>query len=82
MKYLVSTLAMVSLFTATPALASDVSSDRHFTESKALQARALESLKAPAAQGPAAPAKQARCACSCAMGGVDSEGTRAEPGGH
>ena len=45
LKQLASALAVLSLFAGAPAFASDVSSDRHFAETKALQSRALQSLR-------------------------------------
>jgi hypothetical protein len=81
MKHLVSALAMMSLFTAAPAFASDVSSDRHFSETKAVQSRALESLRATTdAQTNSPSVNEKRCACSCARS--DDLGVRrGEPGG-
>jgi outer membrane lipoprotein-sorting protein len=85
MKHLASALAVLSLFAAAPAFASDVSSDRHFAETKALQSRALQSLRTTTeAQVPDSPqVKTKSCAsrCSCARSD-DPQAVRAEPGGH
>ena len=83
MKHLASALAMLSLFAAAPALASDISSDRHFAETKAMQSRALQSLRATTeAQSPDSPqAKKQPCACSCSRS-EDPQMIRGEPGGH
>lgn len=83
MKHLASALAILSLFAAAPALASDISSDRQFAKTKAMQSRALQSLSATTeAQSPDSPKVNAMpCACSCSRGS-DPQVTRGEPGGH
>ncbi|WP_242344629.1 hypothetical protein [Anaeromyxobacter terrae] len=67
MKHLTSALAILSLFAAAPALASDVSSDRHFAETKAAQSRkgTTDGHVAPSQE-----VKKESCArCSCAKSG-------------
>jgi hypothetical protein len=78
MKHLVSALAMLSLFAAAPALASDISSDRQFAETKAMQ-----SVR-PTTEAQSHDPRQVNklpCACSCSRGS-DPQVTRGEPGGH
>lgn len=84
MRHLTSALAVLSLFAATPAFASDVSSDRHFAETKASQARALQSLRATTeaqTYSPQVNTESSASRCSCARSD-DSQAVRAEPGGH
>ncbi len=83
MKHLANALAVLSLFAAAPALASDTSSDRQFAETKAMQSRALQSLRATTeAQSHDSPnVTSMPCACSCSRSS-DPQVTRGEPGGH
>lgn len=76
-------IALVAMTASTPALASDYSTDRHFTQGNVSIARAPEAR--PAA--PAAPEVRKAthdCDCSCARraGEESSASSRAEPGGH
>jgi hypothetical protein len=82
MKHLTSAFAVLSLFATAPAFASDVSSDRQFAETKALQLRALQSIRATTtAQAPASTEDTKDCArCNCARSDVP-RAARAEPGG-
>lgn len=81
MKHLIRALTLLSLFAAAPAFASDVSSDRQFTETKSAQARALQSLRTTAEPSRASPRdNKERCACSCARS--DVQALRVEPGRH
>ena len=53
MKHLANALAVLSLFAAAPAFASDGPSDRDFAETRALQSRASQSSRTTTeAQGP------------------------------
>lgn len=82
MKHLTRALALLSLFAAAPAFASDVSSDRHFTETKSAQARSLQSLRTTAETPRASPRdNRERCACSCPRS-ADAQALRGEPGRH
>jgi hypothetical protein len=83
MRLLGSVVTLLALAASTPALASDYSTDRHFTQGNVSIARALEAR--PAA--PAAPEVRKAthdCDCSCARraGEESSASSRAEPGGH
>jgi hypothetical protein len=85
MKHLANALAVLSLFAAAPAFASDVSSDRDFAETRALQSRASQSSRTTTeAQGPhSQKVKAENCAsrCVCARSD-DPQAVRAEPGHH
>jgi hypothetical protein len=79
MKHLTGALAILSLFAAVPALASDISSDRHFAETKAAQARAASEarrVRSPEVNE----VKKESSACRCAKSDVHDE-ARAEPHG-
>jgi hypothetical protein len=83
MKHLANALAVLSLFAAAPAFASDVSSDRDFAETRALQSRALQSSRTEA-QGPNSrkvKAENRASRCGCARSD-DPQAVRAEPGHH
>jgi hypothetical protein len=77
MKHLTGTLAILSLFAAVPALASDISSDRHFAETKAArtvsEARRVRSPEVNEGN-------KEKCACRCAKSDVH-DSVRAEHGG-
>ena len=79
MKHLTSALAVLSLFAAAPAFASDVSSDRQFAETKALQS-SRTTTEAQAPDSPHVKTKSCASRCSCARSD-DPQAVRAEPGG-
>lgn len=71
-------IALVAMTASTPALASDYSTDRHFTQGRAATVRSAEVR-------PATPKKESTpCTCSCARRTGDERpaASRVEPGGH
>lgn len=79
MKRLFHTVAvLVALGSATPALASDVTGDRHSPRNAQPQAR----VTAVEARQPAAAAEEAPCACACMKQGPRRADAERAPGRH
>lgn len=73
-------IALVAMTASAPALASDYSTDRHFTQGRAATVRSSEDRPATSeAKKEATP-----CTCSCARRTSDERPatSRVEPGGH
>jgi hypothetical protein len=80
MRFLGSIITLVALTASAPALASDYSTDRHFTQSDIATVRRAEA--SPSTSG--ARKDTSPCTCSCARRVSDERPTasRVEPGGH
>jgi hypothetical protein len=83
MRLLGSVVSLLALAASAPALASDYSTDRHFTSGNTQVVRVTEARpEAPAASPVRKVARD--CDCSCARRPVEGSAaaSRAEPGGH